>query len=375
MQDRKVFAINPGSTSTKVALFEGDKKVFSQNITHTADELQAFASISDQLPYRIKAITDALEAVGVSLEGVDAFVGRGGGTATIVGGVYQVNDLMIEDVRSGKVARHPANLGCQIAREFSRTYGGEAFVLNTPSTDEFQDLARLTGIKGVYRHCYVHCLNQKEVAIRFAESVGKRYDEVNVVCAHIGGGISIVVHRHGQMVDGNDCLRGDGPMAPTRTGSLPVRDVISMCFSGKFTEAEAYELMTKHGGIVSHLGTSDMIEVMKMVEAGDAYARLVVDGMCYQIAKEIGAMSVVLAGKVDAILLTGGIAYSDYVVKRISELVGFLAPVRVYAGEYEMEGLASGAIRALDGTEQVREYDGVPVWDGFEGVVTPEWVI
>lgn len=366
MKEYKIFAINPGSTSTKIALFEGDREVFHENITHEAAALKKFPRIMDQLPYRKQAILEALKKAGKSLKGVDAFVGRGGGLVSVVGGTYPVNARMIEDQRVRPTVQHPAILGAQLAHEFVQEYGGQAFIVNPPDVDEFCDVARLTGLKGLYRESKLHALNQKEVGIRYAKSIGKKYAEMNLIICHIGGGISVTAHQQGKMIDSNDIAQGDGPMAPTRCGALPVKDVVRMCYSGKFTEKDMYQKITKNGGLVDHLGTSDAREVGKMIASGNQYAKLVYDAMIYQIAKQAGAMAAALEGKVDGIILTGGISYDPYVDAELTRKLRFIAPVTVMAGEFEMEGLASGAIRVLTGEEEPREYTGVPCWNGFD---------
>lgn len=357
--------MNPGSTSTKVALFEGDRAIFSKNVSHDAKHLNEYQGISEQLPFRRQAIMEELKTAGVTLECVDAFAGRGGGTASVEGGVYAVNETMLNDARSGKYVRHPASLGCQLAKEFAEAAGAPAFVVNPPDTDEFQDLARVTGLKGIYRESKIHALNQKEIGIRYASSRGKRYEEMNLIICHIGGGVSVTAHRCGKMVDSNDIAQGDGPMAPTRCGQLPVKQVIDLCFSGKYTRTQMQDLVTKSGGLVDHLGTSDAREVKARLDQGDRYAKLIYDAMIYQIGKTAGSMAAVLHGKVDAVILTGGISHDGYVVEQLTDMLSFLAPVEVMAGEWEMEALAAGAIRVLEGMEQAKEYTGIPVWSGF----------
>ena len=366
MKAYKVFAINPGSTSTKIAMFEGDKEVFSKNVSHDAEELKKFVEINDQLPYRKQTILDELAAAGQTLEGVDAFVGRGGGLVNIAGGTYTVNDKLLEHARVGFTVKHPATLGAQLAHEFAGQYGGAAFVVNPPDVDEFIDEARVTGLKGIYRESRIHALNQKEIGIRYAKTLGKKYEEMNLIICHIGGGISVTAHRKGKMIDSNDIAQGDGPMAPTRCGALPVKDVVKMCFSGKFTERQMYDKITKTGGLVDHLGTSDAREVCKMIDEGSQYAKLIYDAMIYQIAKQAGAMAAALEGDVDGIILTGGISYDKYVDAELTRKLKFIAPVTVMAGEFEMEALAAGAIRVLNGEEQAKEYTGIPCWNGFD---------
>ncbi len=362
----KIFTINPGSTTTKIALFENDRQLFSVNVAHEASRLKDFREISDQLPYRKETILNELAKANISLKGVDAFVGRGGGLVSLPGGTYSINEKLLEHARIGFTVKHPAILGSQLAHEFALNYGGIAYVVNPPDVDEFDEIARVTGFRDVFRESRGHPLNQKEVAIRYAASIGRRYEDLNLVVSHIGGGLTVTAHRKGRMVDQNDVINGDGPMAPTRAGSLPAVAIVKMCFSGKYTEKEMYDRITKNGGLVEHLGTAEAREVVDRINKGDKYAKLIYDAMIYQICKNIGAYSAVLKGKVDAILLTGGIANDVYLVEKVKENVGYIAPVKVYAGEFEMEAMAAGALRVLRGQEKLLEYTGVPVWNGFE---------
>jgi butyrate kinase len=361
----KVFAINPGSTSTKVALFENDREVFAANVAHDAEELKKFPEICDQLPYRKATILEELARAGVSLEGTDAFAGRGGGLVGLEGGTYAVNETLLHHARIGFTVKHPATLGSQLAQEFAAQYGGNAYVVNPPDVDELEPIARVCGFAGVERESRGHPLNQKEVAQRYAAEVGKRYEDLNLVVSHLGGGVSVTAHRKGRMVDSTDVINGDGPMAPTRAGALPANAVIQLCFSGQYTERELYDRVTKNGGLVDHLGTADVREIRERIANGDAHAALIFEAMLYQVAKSIGAYAAVLKGAVDAILLTGGIAQDAEAVERIGERVRFIAPVQVYPGELEMEALAAGAIRVLSGGEEAKTYTGVPVWGGF----------
>ena len=368
MKPYKIFAINPGSTSTKIALFEGDKAVFSCNVSHDASELKKYKEISDQFDYRKETILEEVKKAGISLEGVDSFSARGGGLVSVEGGVYAVNEKLLEHARAGFSVKHPAMLGAQLADAFAKTYGGTAVVVNPPDVDEFSDLARVTGWKGVYRESRIHALNQKEIGIRYAASQGKKYEDMNLIICHIGGGISVTAHQKGKMVDSNDIAQGDGPMAPTRCGAMPVKDVVRICFSGKYSEKEVYDKITKTGGLVDHLGTSDAREVRGMMEQGNPYAKLIYDAMIYQIGKYAGSMAVVLGGKVDGIIFTGGISHDEYLVEELSGMLKFLAPITVMAGEFEMEALAAGALRALSGEDQIKEYTGIPVWNGFHEI-------
>lgn len=360
----KIFTINPGSTSTKIALFENNQTVFGKNVAHDAAQLAQFASISAQLPYRQAMILQLLTDNGISLEGTDAFVGRGGGLLPLEGGTYEIDALLLAHATQGANGiAHPAQLGPQLASEFQKTYGGRAMVVNPPDVDELQDLARMTGIAGVYRTVHLHALNLKETAIRHAESMGKSYADCNFIVCHIGGGISVSAHRQGRMVDGNDIVGGEGPMAPTRCGTVPVAALLKYC-EGKSSK-EVKSLCTSSGGFVSHLGTSDALEVSKRAKAGDKQAELVWNTMIYQITKEIGAMASVLKGQIDGILLGGGMVHSDELVAEIKSACSWIAPVSAYPGEFEMEAMASGAERVLMGQESVKTYTGEPIWQGF----------
>jgi len=366
MKNYKIFAINPGSTSTKVALFEGDEKLFSKTVDHDAAELDKFAEISQQLPYRMAIIDEELGKSGISLKGVDAFVGQGGGLVGIEGGTYPVNDILHEHARTCFTVRHPATLGAQIARKYSQIYGGGAYVVNPPDVDEFSDLARVTGLKGVYRESRIHGLNQKEIGIRYAAIQGKKYEDMNLIICHAGGGLSVTAHKQGKMVDSNDIANGDGPMAPTRCGTIPVKEIVKMCFAGNLSEKEIRGKITQNGGWVDHLGTSDARVILDEIERGDFYSKLIFDATIYQVAKYIGSCAVVLKGNIDAIILTGGISNSKYFADEITKYVSFLAPVAVMAGEFEMEAMAAGVIRVLEGEEEPKEYTGIPIWSGFD---------
>ena len=363
MSDYKILTINPGSTSTKIAIYEGTKKLFSENVSHDASELAKYAGISDQLPYREQTIRALLDQSGVSLEGVAAVVGRGGGLLAMEGGVYGMNDVLLDHaVRGANGVQHPAQLGPQLAKKFADEIGCPAFVVNPPDTDELQPVARMTGIKGVYRNVHLHALNLKETAIQHANSMGRKYEDCNFVVCHIGGGISISAHQKGKMIDGNDIVGGDGPMAPTRCGAVPAAELIDYCFSGA-DKKTAKALCTKTGGFVSLLGTSDAIEVSERAVKGEKVPYLAWNAMIYQIIKEIGAMAAALHGKVDGILLGGGMVHNKELVAKITEACSFIAPVTAYPGEFEMEAMAAGAIRALKGEEQVKTYTGKLCWD------------
>lgn len=364
--DLKILTINPGSTSTKVALFQGQEEIFSSNIAHEAEVLKTFAKINDQFDYRKDTILKVLQERGIDLSSVDAFSGRGGGLVALEGGTYEINEKLLEHARAGFTIKHPAMLGSQLAYYFATLYGKRAFVVNPPDVDEFQLIARVTGLKNVTRESRIHALNQKEIGLRYAEAAGKKYEDMNLIIAHIGGGVSVTAHRKGKMIDSNDVANGDGPMAPTRCGSIPVNAIVKMCFSGEYSEKEMLDKTTKTGGLVDHLNTADVLSIVKMIEAGDHYAELVFNAMIYQIIKAIGSMAAVLQGEVDGIILTGGISYNEHVVEEIKKAVAFIGKVEAMPGEFEMEALASGAIRVLTGQEEPLAYSGIPVWQGFE---------
>lgn len=366
-KDYKILTINPGSTSTKIALFEGAKCVYSENVSHEAAKLEEFKTISDQFTYRKEMIDALLKENNISLEDINACVGRGGGLLSMEGGTYEVDDLVLShSARGENGVQHPAMLGPHLAKEFADRYGAKAFVVNPPDVDELQDLARFTGIKGVYRVLHLHALNLKETAIRHAKSMGKKYEECNFIVCHIGGGISVSAHRGGRMIDGFDIVGGEGPMAPTRCGSISVADLLKYAEDKPLKEVK--ELCTKNGGFVNHLGISDARELTKRADKGDKYAEMLWNTMIYQIAKSIGSMSTVLKGKVDAILLGGGMVHDKGLVAQIKEYCQWIAPVTAYPGEFEMEAMAAGAIRVLKKKEVVKKYTGQCSFTGFDFV-------
>ncbi|MDR1902018.1 MAG: butyrate kinase [Treponema sp.] len=365
MKKLRVFAINPGSTSTKIALFEDEKVIFSKNIAHDETELKAFKTVPDQLGYRRDIIIAELVKAGYTLTKIDVFSARGGGLASCEGGVYEINESLLHHARIGFTIMHPATLGSQLAHEFAQRFGGKAFVVNPPDVDEFSVLSRITGFSDIFRESRIHALNHKEVGIRYASSLGKDYYDMNLIIAHIGGGLSVAAHQKGKMIDSNDNVQGDGPMAPTRAGALPAASLIKLCFSGKYTEKELLDRVMKRGGWMDHLDTADGRAVNAMIAGGNNHAKLIMDATIYQISKVIGACGVVLEGKAEAIILTGGLAHDAYLVSEIKRKTGFLAPVTVIAGEFEMEALAAGAIRVLRGIEDVKVYTGEPVWNGL----------
>ena len=361
----RILTINPGSTSTKVGCFDGEKELFVTNVSHDAEKLAEFKTISDQMPYRIETILNALKDANIDLATIDAYVGRGGGLLASEGGTYVVNDVILDHAyRGANGVQHPAQLGSQIAHAFASKYNKPSFVVNPPDTDELCLEARITGIKGVYRSMHLHALNLKETAIRHAHSMGKKYEECNFVVCHIGGGISISAHKCGKMIDGNDIVCGEGPMAPTRCGEVPVAEVVRYASKHELKDVKA--LCTRTGGFVSHLGTSDAREVTRLAAEGNKTAELVWNAMLYQIVKYIGAMAAALKGKVDGILLGGGMVHDKGLVKHITESCSWIAPVSAYPGEFELEAMAAGATRVLLGEEKAKVYTGKPCWSPEE---------
>ena len=360
----RIFVINPGSTSTKLAYFEDGNKLYEANVFHDAPVLAKFASAYDQLDFRKQMILQFLDENGIDLHGVDAVVGRGGSTATIRSGVYEINDKLLEDTRN-KVTGvdHPVNLGAPLARELADKYGGIALMVDGPKVDEFDDVARITGIDGFYRGSSLHVLNLKGTARLHCERHGMRYEDSDLIVCHIDGGMSISAHRHGRMVDGTNNALGEGPFTPTRIGALPVQPAVEYFSSGSGLKVS--DACTRSAGFVSHFGTSDSDKVHKMVESGDPKAVRVWEAMLYNICKGIGSMAAVLSGKVDAILLGGGLLRFDDIYEYINEHCGWIAPVFSYPGEVEHEAMAAGSLRVLRGEEKPQVYTGVPVWDGF----------
>jgi len=360
----RIFIINPGSTSTKLSMFENDRCLFTEDTFHDSSVLMTFPTINDQLDYRMAVVHKFLQDRGIDLHGIDAIVGRGGGCYAIPGGVYQIDDRLVQDTREAKGGLyHASMLGVQMAKVLHDEYGGLMLMMDPPVVDELCDLARVTGVRGVYRKTACHALNLKETARRHAKSLGKRYEECNLIVSHIDGGISVTAHSGGRMIDGNDAGGGEGPFTPTRVGTLAVTDIIGDL--GHCTQKEIKALCSQAGGLTSHFGTSNSDIVHAMVEQGDSRAARVWQAMIYQVCKTIGSMAVVLEGKVDGIVLTGGLLRFDDVLADIRRRCEWIAPVTAYPGEFEQEAMASGAMRVLTGEEEALVYPGRPVWSGF----------
>ncbi|KXG75081.1 Butyrate kinase 2 [Thermotalea metallivorans] len=348
--------INPGSTSTKVAICKGEENVLQKNLSHSPEELEKFPKIADQYEYRRDIILQWMKEEGYTTAQLKAVVGRGGLLKPMPSGTYMVTDAMIEDLKIGVQGEHASNLGGMIAKSIADQEGIHAYIVDPVAVDEFDDVARISGMPEIKRRSLLHALNIKAVAHRVAKEMNKDVNELNLVMAHLGGGISIVPLRKGKMVDANNANEM-GPFSPERTGGLPVGDLAKMCFSGKYTLAEIKKKISGKGGLVAYLGTNDAREVEKMIASGDAKAKLIYDAMGYQIAKEIGAMATVLEGKVDAVVLTGGIAYSQMLTSYIKERVEFIAPVIIKPGEDEMIALNEGVNRVFSGQEKAKIYE------------------
>ncbi len=346
MSGKKIVVINLGSLSTKVAYYEDETCICKATLQHPHDEVAAIPTVWDQYDYRRAAILAWLAEEGLDLAGMDAVVSRGGATQPIPGGVYRINETMVQQCRSGLYGTHPTDVGVQLAFDFGKL-GPIPLTANTPSTDEFHPLARYSGLPELPRRSSFHALNHKAVGRLYAKEAGRLYEELNLVIVHMGGGVSVAAHCKGRMVDGPNALDGDGPFSTNRAGTLPPGALAELCFSGRYTKQEILRKINGAGGLVAHLGEGDCLKVEQAAAAGDAKSEEVLRAMCYQVAKQVGAMAAVLHGEVDAILFTGGIAYSKLLVGWMSEQVAFIAPIHVYPGEFEMDSLAQNAYLVL----------------------------
>lgn len=353
---KRILSINPGSTSTKIAIYEDKNLVYKKSIKHSTDIIQSFDRIYDQYDFRRRAILDTLSEANIELKSLDAIVGRGGMFKPIEGGTYYVNDYMIEYVKEAPRGEHASNLGCVLAKDLGDEVGIPSFIVDPVAVDEMKDIARYTGMPELKRQSLFHALNQKAVALKASKKLNKDYKELNLIIAHLGGGISVGVHEKGRVIDVNNALDGDGPMSPERSGSVPIGPLYKLAMSGKYTLKEMKRKNYGNGGLVAYLGTNDGFEINNRIESGDNQAKFIVEVMCYQIAKEIGSCATVLKGKVDGIVLTGGLAYDTFITKEITDRVEFISDVLVFPGEDEMEALTFGALRVLNGEETAKEY-------------------
>lgn len=348
----KILVINPGSTSTKIGLYEDEKLIFTHSLDHGVDEIQGFKTINDQYNMRYKAILRVLEEKEVNIEEIKSIVGRGGPVAPLSSGAYMLDENLVDKLRNNPMIQHASLLGGIIAYEMAKDLGIPSYIYDAVSTDEMHDIARLSGIKEIERKSLVHTLNMRAVGIKVGKELGKKYEDLNLIVAHLGGGLSISVHEKGKMVD--VISDDEGAFSPERSGRLPARDLVKLSYENDIELVN--KLISGKGGLVSYLGTNDAREVSKMIKKGDEYAEKVYKAMAYQIAKGIGELATVVKGKVDAIIITGGMAYSEMLTSWIKERVEFIAPVKIVPGENELESLAMGGLRILRGEEKVHKF-------------------
>ncbi|MCD8380694.1 MAG: butyrate kinase [Lachnospiraceae bacterium] len=352
----KSLIINPGSTSTKIGVFEDETLLFEETLRHTTEEITQFPMIVDQKDFRKKIITDLLESKNFDIKSLDVVVGRGGMLKPIPGGTYAVTDDLLEDLKIGVQGQHASNLGGILAREIGDEIGVPSYIVDPVVVDELMPIARYSGHPDLPRTSVFHALNQKAVAKRYAKEIGKSYEELRLIGVHMGGGVSVAAHEYGRVVDVFNALDGDGAFSPERAGAVPVGKLIGLCFSGKYTEKEVRKMLTGNGGFNAYLGTNDMREVTKRANEGDEKAKEAKEAFLLQVSKDIGSMACVLSGKVDQIIVTGGIAYGADVVAGLKERCEWIAPFTVYPGEDELLALAQGALRVMNGEEEVKKY-------------------
>lgn len=356
VQEYRILVINPGSTSTKIGVFDNERSIFEKTLRHDSELINSYPNIIDQYEFRKQTILESLDEEGINISKLNAVCGRGGLLRPIEGGTYAVNEQMLEDLRNGFAGQHASNLGGIIAFEIATGLNIPAYIVDPVVVDEMEQIAKISGVPSIERKSIFHALNQKAVARRVAQEFNKKYEDMNLIITHMGGGITIGAHMNGRVIDVNNGLHGDGPFSPERAGTVPAGDLVAMCYSGDFFRDEVMKKLVGQGGLVGYLGTNDAIKVEKMIEAGNDKAALIYSAMAYQIAKEIGAASAVLKGKVDAIVLTGGLAYSERLVQEISSSIDWIADILVYPGENELQALAEGALRVLKNEEKAKTY-------------------
>ncbi|MCL2290455.1 MAG: butyrate kinase [Bacteroidetes bacterium] len=354
----RILAINPGSTSTKIAVFDGKEQLFVKNIKHSTEELSGFNKITDQTDFRKNVILKELEENNIPLNSIEIVIGRGGLVKPIPSGIYEVNDLMKEHLHMGYSGEHASNVGGLIADNIAKSIGLSASYIADPVVvDELQAVARISGHPLFDRKSIFHALNQKAVARNYALEIGKSYETLNLIVAHMGGGISVGAHEKGRVIDVNQALDGEGPFSPERSGTLPTGQLVNVCFSGEYSKDDVKKMLVGKGGYVGYFGINDAYQIEKDAQAGNEKAKLIESAMAYQVAKAIGEAAVVLKGKIDAILLTGGIAYGKPVVEEITRYIDWIAPVKVYPGEDEMRALAFNAYLILTGEAEAENYE------------------
>ncbi|PLS15323.1 butyrate kinase [Bacillus sp. M6-12] len=352
----RVLVINPGSTSTKIGVFENERPILEKTIRHDSAVISQYENIIDQYDFRKKTILETLEIEGINISKFAAVCGRGGLLRPIEGGTYFVNATMLNDLKIGYSGQHASNLGGILAYEIASGLNIPAFIVDPVVVDELEPVARVSGFSLIERNSIFHALNQKAVARKVARDMRRKYNELQLIVVHLGGGITVGVHKNGRVIDVNNGLHGDGPFSPERAGTVPAGDLVKLCFSGDYYREEIMKKLVGQGGLVGYLGTNDALKVEKMIDSGNEKAKLVYSAMAYQVAKEIGAASAVLSGKADAIILTGGLAYGKSFVSEISSRIDWIADVIVHPGENELEALAEGALRVLRGEEEAKHY-------------------
>ncbi len=352
----KSLIINPGSTSTKIGVFEDETLLFEETLRHSTEEIAQYEQIVDQKDFRKDIIINLLKSKDFDINSLNMVVGRGGMLKPIPGGTYACTDELVEDLKKGVSGQHASNLGGILAREIGDSIGVPSYIVDPVVVDELMPISRYSGVPELPRVSIFHALNQKAVAKRYAKEIGKNYEELNLIVVHMGGGVSVGPHKNGKVVDINNALDGDGAFSPERSGAVPVGALVKMCFSGEYTQQQVYKKLVGNGGFNAYVGTNDMRDVEKMVNEGDAKAAEVRDAFILQMSKNIGAMATVLEGKVDQIIVTGGIAYDKYVVAKLKERCEWIAPFTVYPGEDELLALVQGGLRVLNGEEEAKQY-------------------
>ncbi len=354
----RVLSVNPGSTSTKIAVFDDAEPIFIETLRHSADEIAEFNGIIEQYGFRKELVLNALAKNNVELSSIEAVVGRGGLVKAIPSGTYLINEKMLRDLKDPTLWEriHASNLGAFIAKSIADDIGVPSFIVDPVTVDEFEDIARISGCPEIKRQSLLHALNLRYCGMSIAGKMGKKFTDVNLIGVHMGGGISVAAIKKGKMIDVNNAVLGMGPFSPQRAGALPIGDLLELAFSGKYSHKELVTMFTKTGGLIAYLGTDNGDGVIEMIENGDEKAKLVFDAMLYQISKEIGACATVLKGEVDGIFFTGGLAYNDYVVDVLNERTSFIATTYIIPGEKEMEALTQGAMRILKGIEEAKVY-------------------
>ncbi len=351
----KLLIINPGSTSTKIAIYEDEQPVFEQSLKHSTEELKNYDSIPDQYDFRKALILKTLKEQSIDLADIALIIARGGLIKAIPSGIYEVDDAMLFDLTVGIQGQHASNLGGLIARKIADELGIKAYIADPVVVDEMEEIAKITGVPELRRLSLFHALNQKAVSRRVARELGKSYDDCSFIVAHLGGGVSVGAHKNGRVIDVNNALLGDGPFSPERAGTVPTGQLINLCYSG-FQKRDIEKKFVGNAGLTAYLGTSDAIEINRRIDEGDSYALHIYEAMAYNIAKEIGALATVLNGEIDRIIITGGLAFDKRIVRLISDRVGFIAPIAVIPGEEEIKALAEMGLALLKGEIQARHY-------------------